>query len=161
MSASFITWAADLQPFEKKKKNSPTLLMIICDLEKGAKLSLKKKKNWCPSSNGLWQSLYKRKGKFKYLECFLIYKQSRQCKYKTKPKKSPEGALEREWKVRFPTSALSPHTHTHLAMNCIIQAEQYHKLPLDCMLLFGVSCPVCLDWIIAQIWTWGEVRTRG
>lgn len=44
MSASFITWAADLQPFEKKKKNSPTLLMIICDLEKGEKLSLKKKK---------------------------------------------------------------------------------------------------------------------
>lgn len=44
MSASFITWAGDLQPFEKKKKkNPPTLLVIICDLEKGAKL-LKKKK---------------------------------------------------------------------------------------------------------------------
>ena len=39
MSASFITWAGDLQPFEKKKKKQPpTLLVIICDLENGAKL---------------------------------------------------------------------------------------------------------------------------
>lgn len=40
MSASFITWAADLQAFEKP----PTLLMIISDFEERVKLSLKRKK---------------------------------------------------------------------------------------------------------------------
>lgn len=111
--------------------------MIICDLEK--RVVTNKNTEVCHRAH--CDSPCIRKCKLEYLECFFIYKQSGKCKDKTKPQKTPEGALGRERKECFSTSTHPPFHELYNSR----QRNVIKCLSLHCVLLFGVSCLACLD----------------